>query len=131
MRSFIKALFIVACVSLTACKKDNQNEVDKSLTGADMGKTTEIVKGQRISLTLSNPGDGGYQFDDPQFNTSVLILVDHSHKAGNPELIGNFGKDTWVFTANETGTTTLEVTARRSWEANSVVSIFSGEIKVK
>jgi predicted secreted protein len=131
MRSFIKALFIVACVSLTACMKDKKNEVDKSLTGADTGKMTEIVKGERISLTLSNPGDGGYQFDDPQFNTSVLTLVDHSHKAGNPELIGNFGKDTWVFTANEPGTTTLEVTARRSWEANSVVSIFSGEIKVK
>jgi len=133
MKSFYKVFTIIAILFLTACTKDkiNKNKVDKSLTGNDSGKMTAVIKGQTISVTLGNPGDGGYQFNDPHFSTSVLNLVEHSHKDGNSEMTGDFGKDTWIFKASETGTTTLEITASRSWEPNSSVPIFSGQITVK
>lgn len=135
MKSFYSGLCIIACLAVTACSKDKaetpHTDVAKKLTSVDAGKTASVTQGQSLTLTLVNPGDGGYEFDNPQFSSSVLTLVDHTHQAGNVNMIGDFGTDTWKFIANGKGTTTLEVTASRSWEKGMNVSIFSGQIAVK
>jgi hypothetical protein len=39
------------------------------------GKTIAVSKGEVLKITLGNPGDGGYSFDAPQYNSSVLTLL--------------------------------------------------------
>ena len=131
MKSFYSKLCLIACLTITACSKNkNTTEVVKKLTGADSGKTTAVTKGETITLTLGNPGDGGYHFNDPQFKTSVLTLVSHTQQAGS-NAVGDFGTDTWKFTANGTGTTTLKITASRGTPGAESLSLFANEIVVK
>jgi predicted secreted protein len=130
MRSFYNGICIIACLAITACHKDKNAETVKQLTAADAGTTTAVTKGETISLTLGNPGDGGYQLNDPQYKTSVLTLVSHTHQDGS-NAVGDFGKDTWKFTANGTGTTILEITASRGTPGAEKISLFSNQITVK
>lgn len=124
---------IIACLAIMACHKDKNmgdKSIVKQLTAADAGSTTSVTIGQTISLTLGNPGDGGYQFNNPQYNTSVLTLVSHQEHVGvHQGLIGDFGKDIWTFTAKGSGTTTLEVTAHRA--STETISMFSNQVIVK
>lgn len=121
---------IITCLAIMSCHKDKNTEDNtvKQLTAADAGSTASAAMGQTISLTLGNPGDGGYQFNNPQYKTSVLTLQSHTHQNGTNN-IGDFGKDTWNFTAKGSGTTTLEVTASRG--STETISMFSNQIIVK
>ena len=122
---------IIACLAIMSCHKDkntgDKNTV-KQLTAADAGSTVSVTGGQSISLILGNPGDGGYQFNNPQYKSSVLTLQSHTHQNGTNNM-GDFGKDTWTFTAKGSGTTTLEVTASRG--NSETISLFSNQITVK
>jgi len=101
-----------------------------SLTAANSGGTITAVKGQSITVTLSNPGDGGYQFNDPQYNASVLKLNSHTHaNPVNSNAVGDFGTDTWTFTPQSSGTTTLSIAASRG--TADVVTMFSTNISVQ
>lgn len=123
---------IIALLAIMSCHKDNNtgDNANKKLTAADAGGTASVTIGQTISLTLGNPGDGGYQFNDPKYNTAVLTLVSHQQGVGvHAGMIGDFGKDIWTFTAKGSGTTTLEVTAHRA--STEVISMFSNQIVVK
>jgi len=131
MKLIYNCTCIIACVVIMSCHKD-QNTGDKNivkqLTAADAGSTASVTMGQTLSLTLGNPGDGGYQFNNPQYKTSVLTLQSHTRQNGTSN-IGDFGKDTWTFTAKGSGTTTLEVTASRG--STGTISLFSNQISVK
>lgn len=101
------------------------------VNGADNGKTISLAHGQTLKVDLGNPGDGGYTFDTPQYDASVLSLKGHTHTPPvNTNLIGDFGTDTWEFIALKSGSTSLTVTASRSFEANSTVVMYTGKISV-
>ena len=88
--------------------------------------------GQVMTLTLGNPGDGGYQFNTPIYNSAVLTLTNHVHTPPtDPRIVGDFGKDTWTFTANQRGNTNLQITASQSWEPNAPSTMFSTNIAVQ
>jgi predicted secreted protein len=129
---FFVLTFIIAFTGFNAsCQKGN-NMQTVQVTAADTGKTISIAQGETIKLTLQNPGDGGYAFDAPKFDASILNLGNHAHNspaAGN--VSGNFGTDTWEFTAKSSGSTLLTVTASRSWDKAHPVTIFNGTIAVK
>lgn len=102
------------------------------VTVADTGKTISIAQGEKVKLILQNPGDGGYAFDAPKYDTSVLTLADHIHNSpAASNVSGNFGTDTWEFTAKNPGSTSLTVTASRPWDKTHPVTIFNGTITVK
>ena len=132
MKLIYNCTCIIACLAIMSCHKD-KNTADntvKQLTAADAGGTASVTTGQTISLALGNPGDGGYQFNNPQYNTSVLTLVSHKENIGaHPDRIGDFGKDIWTFTAKGSGTTTLQVTAHRG--TAEIISMFSNQVIVK
>jgi predicted secreted protein len=133
MKVFYKSICIIACLAVMACNKDKNTAVTvKQLTAADAGSTASVTMGQTFSLTLGNPGDGGYQLNDPIYNITVLTLVSHTHQGStNTNLIGDFGTDTWKFTAKASGTSTLEVTASRGSQGNETISLFANEVVVK
>lgn len=122
-------LLVAVLFALTACKK-NSSGLTVQLSGADSNKTINVVNGEKILITLGNPGDGGYNFDNWQYNSSVLKLVSHTHNApANSDRIGDFGSDTWQFTAIASGTSTMKITAARN--AVDVVTMFRGTIQVQ
>lgn len=123
-------ILIAASVGIIiACKKERVN-ADVQLTSQDSGKTTSVSNGETIALTVGNPGDGGYQFIDPKFDSSVLILNSHTHQPPkDSKMIGDFGTDTWKFTAIANGKTMLTVSASRG--SRDTISIFTNQITVK
>jgi predicted secreted protein len=134
MRKEYKSLLLLCAVLLIAvasCKKEAQV---LKLTAADSGKTSQASTGETIMVTVANPGDGGYTFDPPKFDGSILTLVNHTHQApansySQTGIVGDFGTDTWQFTAKTSGTSVLTITATQS--PTVVATLFTGEISVK
>lgn len=125
-------IFITFTICNPSCKKagNNLNSQVVQVDYNENGKTIAAAQGQTLTLTLGNPGDGGYAFDAPQYNTMVLSLINHTHIAPASNAIGDFGKDTWEFKALKTGTSALNITATRSFDKNNPVVMFSGTITV-
>jgi len=131
-RTYKPALFLLAImmIAIASCKKDAASGKTLTLTVADSGKTLSVVNGEKILVTLGNPGDGGFTFNAWQYNSSVLQLVGHTRNyppANSP--VGDFGSDTWQFTAIQSGTSTLKITATQS--PVETVTMFNGSIKVQ
>ena len=104
------------------------------LTSTDNGKTFNVTKGQAISVTLCNPGDTGYQFDAPQYSSSILQLTSHKNISSNnpPGFVGGcYGNDVFEFKALNSGTSNLNITASRSFQSGSSINEFSSVITVK
>ncbi|MEI8130358.1 MAG: protease inhibitor I42 family protein [bacterium] len=87
-----------------------------SILESGNGKVEALAVGQKFTLTLPNPGDGGYQFDNPEYDTSLVHLDNHTHLAPQANApLGNFGTDIWEFTSLAKGSTDLTISASRSW----------------
>ena len=106
---------------------------DKKITSDDNGKVVTLAKSQHVEIVLGNPGDGGYQFDAPEYDTSLLHLNTHSHIAPTSKnaLPGNFGTDVWEFTAIKSGSTDVSITATRPWKGGDTVSVFKSSFLIK
>jgi len=100
------------------------------LTSVNNGNTFQISQGQTLRVTLSNPGDGGYTFDTPIYDSSILQLINHQHINSTYQLPGNFGNDYWEFQALNSGSTQLRITASRSWDSSSSYTPFTATIIV-
>lgn len=131
----IKLLVVlsIAALSLTSISSCKKNGISPKATvqvdNTKNGQTIALAKGQSLQLTLGNPADGGYAFDAPQFNPSVLSLVRHTHtNPGTNAPIGYAGTDTWEFKALAAGESPLIVTATRSFDKNNPATIFSGKV---
>jgi predicted secreted protein len=123
-------LFIPILFAIASCKKDAVSGKTLTLTVADSGKTLSVVNGEKILVTLGNPGDGGFTFNAWQYNSAILALDSHTRNyppANSP--VGDFGSDTWQFTAIKNGTSTLKITATQS--PVETVTMFNGSIKVQ
>ncbi|MGN6180155.1 MAG: hypothetical protein ACTHNW_13285 [Mucilaginibacter sp.] len=132
MKSFRNpAVYLIAAIvfTLAACKKSSSAMVVQ-LTAADSNKTISVVNSEKIVITLANPGDGGFNFDSWQYNSSVLKLIGHTRNyPANSDRTGDFGSDTWQFNAIASGTSILKITASRN--PADVVTLFNGTIHVK
>lgn len=122
-------LFMAVLLIIAACKKDAQSANGITLTDADTGKKLSLTSGQTFTLTLNNPGDGGYNFDSPQRDSSIIHLDKYEHKAPANGLTGDAGSDTWQFTSAHAGTTVLKITASRL--SGGTVVMFSDTLVVK
>jgi predicted secreted protein len=133
-RAIFTLIFIIAFTGLVnSCKKgEGASQQLVQINALANGKTTTISEGQTLAITLGDPGDGGYTFDPLQYDQSVLKLVVHKLNpppANSPT--GDFGTDTWSFSALKAGATTVVITASQGNNANSTVAMFSGTIAVK
>lgn len=93
-------------------KTGNQINLDSSYNN----ESINVKKDDIINITLSNPGSGGYQFDDPEFDTNILKMLSHNHSDPNTNLVGNFGEDIWKFEATNLGQSEITFYISRSWE---------------
>jgi predicted secreted protein len=131
-----RILILISFIALSgvffSCKKSGINpNAPLQITALDTGKTIDVTKGQTFDLTLGNPGDGGYAFDIPLYNSSLLTLVKHTHTPPpNSDRVGDFGTDTWEFSATSTGSTALKITATRGGTTSSTITMFNGSIAI-
>ena len=89
---------------------ENKNQGQENIT---------VKKGHEFTVTLeSNPGTG-YQWI-PMFNTSIINLVSHNFQPSTTKLMGSPGTDVFKFKAINSGTESLKMVYKRSWEKEFV-----------
>ncbi|MFI5162819.1 MAG: protease inhibitor I42 family protein [Sphingobacteriales bacterium] len=128
----IALLFSPGLLAITCCPKTTSQSQVVNLTAKDSLKTLALVKGREFTLTLPDHTDGGYHFDKPQFDTTILRLEKQSEKPPAPNsALGAPGQVMWQFIAMKTGTTALKITASRPWTKAGVITEFENTVTVK
>jgi len=131
-RIIFALITIVAFIGvLASCKKENNpNSSVVKINASNNGKTVNILNGQKLQVSLGNPGDGGYKFDPPKYDSTLLKLNSHINiPPTNKMVVGDFGTDVWEFSALKSGSASLTITAARGSE-NPIIE-FTGTITVK
>ncbi|HZY39232.1 MAG TPA: protease inhibitor I42 family protein [Mucilaginibacter sp.] len=128
----IITLFVVAVI-ISACNKtkDAPAPVEIKITALQNGKPVTLTQGQTLDVTLQNPGDGLYSFDQPKYDVTVLRFVDHLHQGPTNNNVGNYGMDSWDFVAIKPGSTTFTITATRGADKSTTVTMLSSNVSVK
>jgi predicted secreted protein len=103
-------------VNLTSEKPVNKQTPSTVYINADANDTTvSMKKGNIVNLTLQDYGDGGYVWTITAIDEKLLFQTDQFNW-GSSGMLGDFGKDTWVFTATQTGSTTLSLECKRPFD---------------
>ena len=84
--------------------------------GKDSGSIIEVTEADSIVITLRNPGDGGYVFDEPEFDPSVLELESHEHLPPLTPKPGDFGSDRWKFRVLRPKESKIEIYIYQPWK---------------
>jgi predicted secreted protein len=117
-------------VNLTAEKSINKLAPGMHyLTITDNDATVSLKKGDRLNLTLQDFGDGGYVWSITQTDNALLQQV-NQFTWGSSGMLGDFGKDTWVFTAVNTGSMTLKLECARPFGDRDVCQQFMIHIDI-
>lgn len=93
-----------------------------SLTNNNSGQTINTKVGNTITITLNNPGDGGYEFTTPTYDNKILKLEKSAHISAQTGLSGDFGTDTWTYKVIAKGNTQLKIDSVRPWDTNDKVN---------
>ena len=129
----LAVLTLALLVFTSACKKaeDTPALAEVQITAQQNGQPVSLVQGQTLKVTLQNPGDGLYSFDQPKYDAAVLRFVDHLHQGPTNNNIGNSGTDSWDFTAIRAGSTPLTITATRGTDKSTTTAMITNNIAVK
>jgi predicted secreted protein len=105
--------------SIIYCNVENNNS------------TISIKKGNQVNLTLQDYGDGGYTWRIVTLNEQLLKKESEQLNWGSTGMLGDFGKDTWIFTALNTGSTTLKLECVRSFNTTDIAQTFVVTINIQ
>jgi len=94
----------------------NNNKII-NLTESNDGEKISLKKGDKLKITLRDPGDGGYVFSEPQYEKSILKQIDYKNIKPTSGAEGDFGSDEWVFEVINKGNTILRYDIYRPWES--------------
>jgi len=89
---------------------------DLSLTEKDSGRTVTLPVGEKLSLNLRNPGDGGYNVLPPEFDAAILTFLSRRDLPPRQPRPGDFGRLAFTWQARQPGETDLTVNIARPWE---------------
>jgi predicted secreted protein len=85
------------------------------VTEDNNGTTIHMKKGDLLNVTLHDYGDGGYTWGVKSIDTTML-RQDKQFTWGRSGMLGDFGKDTFMFTALKAGSTTLSLECKRAFD---------------
>jgi predicted secreted protein len=120
----IVAAGTVIGMNLAAEKQKNQQTPSVHyLTIDDANSTVYVKNGETVNLTLPDYGDGGYVWMVTQCDEAFLHQTKQFNWGGSG-MLGDFGKDTWVFTTVGAGSTTLELVCKRLFDVNDTCQTF-------
>jgi predicted secreted protein len=97
----------------------------------DNTSTISIKKGDQVNLTLQDYGDGGYTWKIVTLNEQLLKKESEKLNWGSTGMLGDFGKDTWIFTALKTGSTTLKLECVRPFNTTDIAQTFVVTINIQ
>jgi predicted secreted protein len=93
---------------------------DLAITNNDNDRNFKVNVGQKITLNLRDPADGGYNFLAPEYDQSILEMVGERHvPRSEPPRMGDFGRKVYEFKALKLGKTDLVIPIKRPWEKQS------------
>jgi predicted secreted protein len=128
--ALIIATTAIGVASILTGETNKGNSTTKFITAEDSGTTLSLKKGDKVNLELKNYGDGGYTWEIVTLDEKILSLSEKSHSQTSG-FMGDFGSDIWVFTAEKTGSTTLELKCSRSWDKTDVCATFTLQLEVQ
>jgi predicted secreted protein len=88
-----------------------------------------LKKGDTVNLTLQDYGDGGYIWTITHIDEKLLVQTGQFNW-GSSGMLGDFGKDTWVFTAIQTGSTMLRLECTRPFGENETCQQFVVQLEI-
>jgi predicted secreted protein len=97
----------------------------------DNHSTISIKKGDQVNLTLQDYGDGGYTWRIVTLDEQLLKKESEQLNWGTTGMLGDFGKDTWIFTTLNTGSTTLKLECVRSFNTTDIAQTFVLTINIQ
>lgn len=98
----------------------------------DDGRQVALEVGQTLVLSLDSNPTTGYQWEITELDEGILKQTGHEYEADQPVLVGSGGKEVWRFQAQSSGSTTLSLGYRRSWEEGvEPIQTFSVEVVVR
>ena len=97
----------------------------------DNNSTISIKKGDQVNLTLQDYGDGGYTWTIVTLDEQLLKKESEQLNWGSTGMLGDFGKDTWIFTALNTGSTTLKLECARPFNTTDIAQTFVVTINIQ
>jgi predicted secreted protein len=92
--------------------------------------TILMKKGDLLNLTLHDYGDGGYTWVITSIDTTML-RNDNQINWGSSGMMGDFGKDTFMFTALKAGSTTLTLECKRAFDQLDVCQNLVLQIQIE
>ena len=117
-------------VNLNSEKPMNKQTPSTVYITADANDTTvSVKKGDIVNLTLQDYGDGGYVWTITRIDEKLLFQTDQFNW-GSSGMLGDFGKDTWVFTATQTGSATLSLECTRPFGENDTCQQFVVHLEI-
>jgi predicted secreted protein len=93
--------------------------------------TISIKKGNQVNLTLQDYGDGGYAWRIVTLDEQLLKKESEQLNWGSTGMLGDFGKDTWIFTALNTGSIILKLECVRSFNTTDIAQTFILTINIQ
>jgi inhibitor of cysteine peptidase len=99
------------------------NVTNLMLDASADGSTQQLTKGQVMSITLESNPSTGYSWFATSSNPDVLVQMGEpeyqapASDSTNP-IVGAAGAETYYFQAADTGTATLTLDYKRSWETD-------------
>jgi predicted secreted protein len=99
------------------------------VTEDQTGTTIHMKKGDLLNVTLQDYGDGGYTWTVNRIDTT-LLRQDKQTNWGSSGMMGDFGKDTFMFTALKTGSTTLSLECKRAFGEQDVCKTLVVQLEI-
>ena len=118
-------VFLACAVTLPGCATESSDKAETSgnasdslVIDADPGGETRLRRGQLLAIALDSTASTGYAWEIVEDGSPVLepAPVPASTAPVPPPMPGAGGTSRWRYLAAQTGTTTLRLVYRRSWE---------------
>ena len=97
----------------------------------DNNTLISVKKGYQVNLTLQDYGDGGYSWRLVALDEQFLKKESEQLNWGSTGMLGDFGKDTWIFTALNTGSTTLKLECVRLFDTTDIAQTFVVTVNIQ
>lgn len=99
------------------------------VTEQNNGTIISIKQGDLLNVTLHDYGDGGYTWVIKSIDTTML-RQDQQTNWGSSGMMGDFGKDTFLFTALKAGSTTLKLECERAFDQLDICQTLTLQIQI-
>ena len=100
-----------------------------TLTDTDNSTVVSMKIGDKLNITLPSYGDGGYIWEIVHNDENIVFKTDQL-TWGSSGMLGDFGKDTWVFTAIHRGSSTIELRCQRPFGEQDICQTFVVTVNV-